>query len=74
MEPFRQKIFYGIVKHLYFLKSDPHNSSPSINFMGSENMCVCKFIYILDGQRVSQFSANFHFWVNYSFVQKCTFK
>ncbi len=26
-----------------------------------------KLIYILDSLRVSKFSANFHFWVNYSF-------
>ncbi len=26
-----------------------------------------KHIYILDGLRVSKFSANFHFWVSYSF-------
>ncbi len=29
-------------------------------------------IYILDGQRVSTFSANFQFWVNYSFKKNIT--
>ncbi len=33
-----------------------------------------RLIYILDGLRVSTFSANFHFWVNYSFKAAVYFK
>ncbi len=47
--------------------SDGTHSLQRIHCYISPNLMKNNLIYILDGLRVSTFSAIFHFWVNYSF-------
>ncbi len=52
---------------LWFWRHPFTAEDPLVMLNFSKSVLMKKLIYILDGLRVSNFSADFHFWVNYSF-------